>query len=643
MSNNTPLSLLNNEAMDWPTLDKRPSLNSMGSQSSLYKGLLSLGNSQSDLNRGLLTHTDSSNDLNRGLSLSHGNSLSDLNRGLLSHGNSASDLFADPFPSSTQQSISHQQQQPQQPTNVPSSTYQANFTSSYQQLQQLQHPTQDNFVSVQQSSTTPLQQLQPVQQHQFNQFQQQQPIHQQQQFHQQQQLLQQQAYSLQPAQQAHWQSQPQAQIQNNVQFASTQLAPTMYSNPIPGVSTAFPISSSPPLILGQPVASVLTSPPPISTTPTNLSSSVPSYHRVTSSASQPSPTTPVDTLPPSRPEIGRAVSIGSSRSTNSRRGRNVSISPRGQLDRQLSSSSLQKKQSPPPLIVEDLNSSRRRKGPQIEITIETQEAYEAELARQQRALTQLLQWVKSSTPNDATDSMVSAYQQHYLSFTARAQRTPHSRRLISALCAFFLTYYYAAPTAWSSNAQNPLPSASSNKARSPRDRSPNTSVSSNHRRLSPQMSPRSFRQIPANCETLDLIDSPLLEPLAICVQSVADVLLLNDLEIIVMSLYLEKLEPHWLHMETPLVQLRVLFFAAYSVKMVFTASPLTFLPFLTTLYPNFSEAYNQYLHSKPGISLAIPPVALNERWKMFTEYSSSKLEDEQEKLQMQQEEKQPSV
>jgi len=103
------------------------------------------------------------------------------------------------------------------------------------------------------------------------------------------------------------------------------------------------------------------------------------------------------------------------------------------------------------------------------------------------------------------------------------------------------------------------------------------------------------------------------------VENVADRFLMNDLEIVLWSLYLDRLEPFWLRLSAP-QQALALLCTAYSMKAVFAADHLTFVPMLNEIVADFGVRYQGWLVGKGPISLAIPPVMLHARFSMFERF-----------------------
>eukprot|EP00742_Colponemidia_sp_Colp-10_P004872 GILJ01005204.1.p1 GENE.GILJ01005204.1~~GILJ01005204.1.p1 ORF type:complete len:571 (-),score=83.85 GILJ01005204.1:234-1946(-) len=101
-----------------------------------------------------------------------------------------------------------------------------------------------------------------------------------------------------------------------------------------------------------------------------------------------------------------------------------------------------------------------------------------------------------------------------------------------------------------------------------------------------------------------------LESLLSSLRSVAKSMMMNELEIVVWSLYLDKLG--WA--DTRLSLMESLTMSAFAVKMYLNGDHGMFLPHLNRLIPGFSYRFNQWLTGKDRRLMSIPPLQLNSKF-----------------------------
>ncbi len=112
---------------------------------------------------------------------------------------------------------------------------------------------------------------------------------------------------------------------------------------------------------------------------------------------------------------------------------------------------------------------------------------------------------------------------------------------------------------------------------------------------------------------------PLFVPTCKCAASVAEAFVMNDLELAVWSLYLDKLQPDWATVKSAQDKLTALIFSAYTVKLLWSEieDHQMFLPYLNRVLPGFTGKYKLWIQSKKKIKFGIPPLALAERYKLL--------------------------
>eukprot|EP00468_Gymnochlora_sp_CCMP2014_P006403 CAMPEP_0167751176 /NCGR_PEP_ID=MMETSP0110_2-20121227/6413_1 /TAXON_ID=629695 /ORGANISM="Gymnochlora sp., Strain CCMP2014" /LENGTH=397 /DNA_ID=CAMNT_0007636603 /DNA_START=1371 /DNA_END=2564 /DNA_ORIENTATION=- len=120
-------------------------------------------------------------------------------------------------------------------------------------------------------------------------------------------------------------------------------------------------------------------------------------------------------------------------------------------------------------------------------------------------------------------------------------------------------------------------------------------------------------------EEVDDVLRPLILPVCTCVKSVAEAMMMSDLDIAVWSMFLDKLQPDWISIRPPEAQLAALLYAGYSMKLLWCGveEHQQLVPYLHRVQPDFTAKYIAWMRARRSVKFAIPPIELRRRYQRF--------------------------
>lgn len=232
---------------------------------------------------------------------------------------------------------------------------------------------------------------------------------------------------------------------------------------------------------------------------------------------------------------------------------------------------------------------------------------EKELHRIRETLSRVFNWVPAAGTltenekyhNEFVAHLLSAYRNSYSSFHTVLQNSAgsgrHRTKFIRSL-AIFLIDRQLSSHHHSSSSRPPSPSAdhSNNITASPsRPTSPSPSAISNQRRH------KIIRHSSDLPQKLYSLQHSLVTHLTLLLHTIADILLLNVLEVLSWAIYIDRLEGKVLTKD-PITQIRLLSYCGYAVKLIFTDDS----PFINSvLSPSSSSSSSSSSHHHPTTPL----------------------------------------
>eukprot|EP00466_Bigelowiella_natans_P006743 jgi/Bigna1/86374/estExt_fgenesh1_pg.C_100064 len=238
-------------------------------------------------------------------------------------------------------------------------------------------------------------------------------------------------------------------------------------------------------------------------------------------------------------------------------------------------------------------------------------------------------------------NLAAKHRSKYLVFQMIQSRSRHWRGVISAMVHFFLLHWSTAIRHCRAEEEEEkqkekcrhciealvmkFPITKIHMVASAVISSTSTLSSSGRKRKKSSRKKQHQRQI-VMASTVDSSLTPLIAPLCKCAQSVAEAMLMTDLDIAVWSMFLEKLQPDWVSLRPADKQLAALLYAGYSMKLLWCSveEHQMLIPYLHRVQPNFTARFVEWMQEKKGVKFAIAPVSLRRRYQRFQEDSMVK-------------------
>ena len=270
------------------------------------------------------------------------------------------------------------------------------------------------------------------------------------------------------------------------------------------------------------------------------------------------------------------------------------------------------------------SSRKRRKKEDEESSLNL--AYERQISTLNEAIRQLLAYVSPlhSHTDAFVDELISAYRGEYMKEQLRDGRTAENKKFARAMAAYFLTFYHNANMSAQLQHHDGKEGGAAGAGAGGAGASAGGSGAGGEGSsgmggggLGSSSSGLSSGASGPQRDPWEGVSHPLYSNVTLLLYTIIDALLMDTLQVVLFSLYLERLEPFFILEPSPASQARLLLLTAYAMKLAYLDNHSIFLPYLTGLYSNFSRLFSEYLHSKQGVKLGIANTQLTARFRLF--------------------------
>jgi len=204
--------------------------------------------------------------------------------------------------------------------------------------------------------------------------------------------------------------------------------------------------------------------------------------------------------------------------------------------------------------------------------------------------------------------LANKHREKYIEFQSKQSRHSHWRAVIGAMVDFYMLQ-------WSTAIRHCRKEAEIEE----KDKEDEKNRSGNSRKRRKRSKPKTQTSQIEEASEIDTQLRSLVLPLCNCVCSVAEALMMSELDIAIWSLFLDKLQPDWISLRPPEAQLAALFYAGYSMKMLWSEveEHQLLVPYLHRQQQDFSARYMEWIRARPNVEFAIPPLVLRKRFQRF--------------------------